>query len=78
MLATCWHIFDNGGGQDATLNGAHLVVYWVAPIAGAAAASVMYVLYSAGEEKFFGNSLQKLGDGIKNIEKKKPSAKKKV
>ena len=64
--------------QDVTLSGAHIVVYWVAPIAGAAAASIMYVLYSSGQEKFFGSTLQKLGDGIKSLEKKKAGAKKKV
>ena len=71
MLATTWHIYDNGGGQSATLNAAHLAVYWAGPVLGALAASVLYVLYSGGGERFFGHSLQKLGEAARKTAEKK-------
>ena len=49
MLATTWYIFSNGGGQDVHIDGAHLLVYWIAPILGGCAAAVLYVIYKNGE-----------------------------
>lgn len=48
MLGTTYYLFKNGGSQNVTLSGTHLLVYWVAPILGGCVAAILYVMYKNG------------------------------
>lgn len=64
MLGTTYYLFKNGGSQNVTLSGTHLLVYWVAPILGGCVAAVLYVMYKNGggyDERFLG---WRVGDGM--------------